>query len=541
MIRPWLKSKRSHFQKTVSGKHGSNIVLEVEMHCTNCGKENEEGNQFCMHCGTELYKPDTAPSEPEMRESQSSIHEKPEAIPEEKKAPIRDRRKTFIILGAVGAFLVLLVCIWTAVVFWGFQIFSPGEQLVYGIQEDHQDNLTVIMSISENGKDNKEIYSENDGFNSTALYLDNYPWLKNNTFSPNGEIIAIVENEGGLLLLKRDSSLPVSIDIKDKNSPVAGGYLQSFSPNGEYFGFTDKENNSFITTFIDTQGNEIYSFEDKIFGAFLPDSRRVVVYETDREYVTGLGIVDILKGEYSYLTGLDEDETDYTIWHRATSALAISSNGETIYYCDGKNLMSIPTKGGSSSIIYESDEGIWGSIFSPNNRTLAIIDIDGSNLYLYDTRRDDMLRITNDVQTIKFSPNGRYIAYLTYEGANEYDLYISKLDGSDKVRLARNSTWLKFEFSPDNKYIGYIDGNNIDDGGSLYVVRYDGSNPTRLDTGVWSFRFVDNGSSITYIKVNDLDRGNPESEIYRIRVNGRNKERLLQADDGLFTFIWPIR
>jgi len=51
---------------------------------------------------------------------------------------------------------------------------------------------------------------------------------------------------------------------------------------------------------------------------------------------------------------------------------------------------------------------------------------------------------------------------------------------------------------------------------------------------------VDGGKYIVYVKVTDLDRGNPESEIYRIRIDGQKKERLLDADDGLYTFIWPL-
>jgi len=510
------------------------------MHCINCGKENEEGNQFCMYCGAELYKPEAASSEPEIvKEATPSIQEKPISTPE-KKAPKLDQRKILIILGATGIMLVALICIWTAVGFLGFQIFSPAEQLVYGIQEDLQNNVTVIMAVKENGKDNKELYSDNDGFRSIAIVLDYYPWLKNNIFSPDGKTISVAENNGDLLLLDSDSSVPVSVDIQDKTGITGLGYLQGFSPDGQYFGFTDFDNNSFTTAIIDLQGNEVYSADDRVFGAFLPDSKQIVAFETDRENVTGLGILNFLSGEYTYLTGIEESDTTYTIWFTVTSPVIVSPNGNTIYYIDGKNLMSIPTRGGSSSSVYESDEGINFAFFSPDERTMAIVDRDGNSLYLYDTRRDEKSRIANDVENIVFSSNGRYLAYATNEGNSEKDLYLSRTDGSDKVRIARNVNWLKFAFSPDNNFIAYIDGSSGDAGGSLYIVRRDGSDSTRLDTGVWSFRFVNNGNSIVYIKVSDLDRGNPESEIYRIGVNGRKKERLLQADDGLFTFIWPV-
>jgi len=119
-------------------------------------------------------------------------------------------------------------------------------------------------------------------------------------------------------------------------------------------------------------------------------------------------------------------------------------------------------------------------------------------------------------------------------------LYTIKTDGSSRVRLAKDAQSFNFLFSPDKRRIAYIKFYTTEEGGDLYISNFNGKDMKRLDSGVWSFRFVDGGKYIVYVKVTDLDRGNPESEIYRIRIDGQKKERLLDADDGLYTFIWPL-
>ncbi len=509
------------------------------MHCTNCGKENEEGYQFCMYCGSELYKPESHTSESENKDSPVPPAKTPTPVQVKRKARNLDRRKLLKIAGITGAVLVTLVCIWAFVGFLGFQILKPADQLVYMIQEDAGESATAFMSIRENGKDNEEIYSENDGLQSAALYVDLFPWIAHTIFSPDGNTMAVGNSDGELLLLNRNSSEPVSIDMEDSGGFTGFGIANGFSPDGKYFGFTDVDNTSLVTRIIDLQGNEVASMDDSVFAGFFPDSQRAVVFESDQLQVEGIGTLDIRSGEYNYLASIDAGDAAYSIWYSA-GATRISPDGRTIYYVDGKSLMSISSGGGASSTIYESDEGISYSYFSPDANKLAIVDTDGSTLYLYDVRRGEKLRITNDLEGLMFSPNGRYLAYTTNEGTSEKDLHISKSDGSDKIRIAKNANWFKFAFSPDGSQLAYIEGNSSQDGGSLYVVRLDGSKSVRLDTSVWSFRFIDNGRSIIYAKVGDMDRGNPESEIYRIRVTGRSKELLLQADDGLFTFIWPL-
>jgi len=226
----------------------------------------------------------------------------------------------------------------------------------------------------------------------------------------------------------------------------------------------------------------------------------------------------------------------------------VSSDGKTIYYTDNTGLMALSVTGGSDSSVYESELIDW-AFFSPDGRMIAILDDKKDALYLYDTKRKSTTRIDKDVfldidfdltfnSTVSFSSDSKYLAYIV--GPGDLELYVVKVDGSDRVRLAENAQAFRFAFSPDKQHIAYIKWDNTYKGGDLYITRLDGSESKRLETGVWSFRFIEGGKYIVYTKVEDLDRGAPESEIYRIRIDGQKKERLLDVDDGLFTFIWPV-
>lgn len=511
------------------------------MHCINCGKENDENNQFCMYCGAELFKAGKKGVDGGVVVQQK---EATGTVSRPGKLNKIDQQKLLIGIVAVVLVLVVAVCFWAGAATTIIRLFWPAEQLVYTVQEDRGEITTAIMTIRADGKDNREIYSDNDGFmidvifregsyfsaDSMAAFVSSIIIKEENTFSPDGKTIALIESTGDILLLNKEVSSQVS---------VAGGDIffifRGFSPDGKYFGFTDLDDGTPTLRIVDLSGKEVFSADNRYFGDFLPDSQKLVVVEDDSDKgAIGLGLLDITSGEYTYLTNIEEEKAARLQIPR------VSPDGRTIYYVDGNNVMSIPSKGGASASLYESDEGAL-PLIAIGTRTLAVIDSEEDSLYLVDVRKGTKTRVAKDLVNVVVSPNEKYMAYVTDAGNDEEDLYLAKADGSDRIRLSKNTNWFSFSFSPNKKHLAYIEGNSSSDGGSLYIVRLDGSESQRLDTGVWSFRFVEGGDYVVYVKVDDMDRGDPESEIYRIRTDGQKKSLILQADDGLFSFIWPGR
>jgi Tol biopolymer transport system component len=497
------------------------------MFCTHCGKENDEKNQFCLHCGAVLHAPSS---------DAKLVGKKPQ-----KSTPTATKSRKLLIGFGVAIIGILALAVW-GVVAIGTSLFSPKEQLIYVIQEDQHEGFSALMTIRSDGKNNSELYSDRDGF----LIGGFLPGLSN-IFSSDGKTIAFPDSEGNLVLLRVDGTAPQTLEDNVGFSTM----LQGFSPNGDYFGYTALDNyENPVIHVIDRQANEILFVENMIFFAFLPNGNGAIAaeYDSDDYRLTTLGVIDISTGDYNYLAEFSE--------YFGAGFPCFSPDGKTIYYWDDADLMEVSSSGGSATAIYEAEYGggdAW-IFFSPNGQHMAILDGNAGELYLYEPNEGSKVRIDKDVVLdvedfvggdkeimqfpASFSPDSKYLAYTVSDSYAE--LYTIRIDGSNRVRLAKDAQSFNFAFSPDKRRIAYIKFDAYNEGGDLYIARVDGSESKRLDSGVWSFRFVDGGKHIVYIKAADLDRGNPESEIYRIRLDGQKKERLLDADDGLYTFIWPL-
>jgi hypothetical protein len=71
----------------------------------------------------------------------------------------------------------------------------------------------------------------------------------------------------------------------------------------------------------------------------------------------------------------------------------------------------------------------------------------------------------------------------------------------------------------------------------LYIADLVGKNRLRLASNVWSFQFINNGKYIAYTTVEDLDTGRPQSTVVKVRIDGKTRKTLVEAEDGLYTLI----
>jgi DNA-binding winged helix-turn-helix (wHTH) protein/WD40 repeat protein len=78
---------------------------------------------------------------------------------------------------------------------------------------------------------------------------------------------------------------------------------------------------------------------------------------------------------------------------------------------------------------------------------------------------------------LSFSRDGQWVAYATYP---EGELWRSKVDGSEKLKLTEGVRALKIEWSPDGKLISFVAKQPTI---ALYVIPADGGTPQRLPTG----------------------------------------------------------
>ena len=110
-------------------------------------------------------------------------------------------------------------------------------------------------------------------------------------------------------------------------------------------------------------------------------------------------------------------------------------------------------------------------------------------LTVYNTRtRQSVDLVTENATQPDLSADGRHVAYITLVG-NHQELWVSDIDGNDKVKLASSQNLLTLGWSPDSSQFAF--GEEVGGSAKTYIVRADGS---RLHQLPWSGVFVGTGT-----------------------------------------------
>jgi Tol biopolymer transport system component len=564
------------------------------MFCPFCGKENENENAFCMYCGESLVElvddikiseseqvddiqppvgeqvEDLQPSELDQveplgveqpQQPQSTRFEQAQYThspgPKQEKRPPKPKstklplqrsaslsRTPIKHIALIAAGMLILAAVLVVIASSNIsRIRASGEEYTYVVQEKNtSEPFVVVARMKAGGKNVLELANDRDGYIPSPIF----DGISRKLFSPTGKNFAMREQNtsGDLMLFSDDGSIPVYLGYRDLISLAEG-----FSQDGKYFALSyyDRSTEELATHIYDTKGNQLLTYDAAVFGAFLPTGNRFVVFETDNTNnltITGISAVDIITGDISFVTNLEEPFTRMNLF--------TSADGREIYFIQGAELMSVSTSGGAAKSIYKFDSANSLAFAAPDKKNLVILDvISGTNsadLILYDPASNRRVRIDKEVSyfsplhnlygeaPVKFSPDGRFVAYLANKDGKS-ELFVANIDSRQRTSMVSGSSWITFSFSPDKKRIAYIDGRSSTSGGSLFIREYDGSNRTRLDTNVWSIQFDSTGRYVYYSKPDNLSSRRPETELYRIRYDGKNKELLMPAEDGILTFV----
>lgn len=190
-------------------------------------------------------------------------------------------------------------------------------------------------------------------------------------------------------------------------------------------------------------------------------------------------------------------------------------------------------------------------VFSPDGSKIAfsarskeascqvyIVNIDGSGL----------TRLTDEPGpncVVCFSPDGTKIAYIgdpTGEDDNYYDIYTMSPDGSNKQRLTY-SGGAEPAFSSDGSLISFVSDDN-----EIFLMNNDGSNSKQLTPIRWNEAsrkillpkhrpiFSPDGKWVYFLSTVQ-SRDKVIREVYRIRLDGSDINRLSHTDDDVVDYI----
>ena len=471
------------------------------MKCPYCQSEVQPGQKFCMTCGKELDL-------------------------KKKKGLGKDIRKYLTVALVLAASIAVVYLVYQ--VLFGGLFASSSDKIVYGVRKnENQDTYETIYSVDMNGKNRRELYEDAP---AKISWLSNYQKF----FTSDGAFLQFYdEGEEELVIL----------DTKDGN-------VETYLPTGDeilWSTFTDddkklliheEDDDDLIMKILNDQAQEINAYFDYLSVEMMPNKKDILVYkmdydEFDNPFVDELGIINLESGDYSFIASINEEDN--------VGPVKVSKNGKKVFYQDRDELISLDIGSAEISTVFEAEEDAYIDLDLSDSDKQAILLEYGENDTLYSVAIRDRTSVRIDRYVVQafFTPDNKHIIYSTDEGLDMYDLYCVGIDGSDKVRLGKDITNLVFQVSPNGKYVAYIDNRSSTKGGDLMIVDVTGENLTQFDTDVWSFQFTDDSRMVIYSRVEDLDRGRPESEIYKNKINGQTKEKIIELDDGLYEILWP--
>jgi hypothetical protein len=243
--------------------------------------------------------------------------------------------RTRPILIAAGVLILILVVAFLIVPNVA-NVGAGGGDLTYVVQENSVSGpFETIVRMNAGSNNVFELASDPEGYYPSNIY---FTGISRKILSPTGKNFVLRERSftGDLMLFSDDGNIPVFLGYQDQI-----GITEGFSPDGKYFAFSffDENREELGTHVYDTQGTQILNFEFAIFGSFLPDGNKMIVYETeyiDELIIKNISVVDVLTGEITIATNQELNISDLT------SLPFSSGDGEEIYFSNAGQLLSVP-------------------------------------------------------------------------------------------------------------------------------------------------------------------------------------------------------
>jgi Tol biopolymer transport system component/predicted Ser/Thr protein kinase len=144
-----------------------------------------------------------------------------------------------------------------------------------------------------------------------------------------------------------------------------------------------------------------------------------------------------------------------------------------------------------------SDHSLKQITFGPGPDLWPMPDPAGKGIYFVNGRQSGSLRVyhtqtkqssdlvAENATQPDLSRNGRLVAYISLSGGENQGLWVSDLNGNNKVKLTSSTGLLTLGFSPDNSQFAFADTEA--GAAKLYIIRTDGSGLHQIP---WSGVFV---------------------------------------------------
>ncbi len=307
---------------------------------------------------------------------------------------------------------------------------------------------------------------------------------------------------------------------------VVSGVWLTPSPDGKHLYYFKTDRPSIFSAASSGLGEEVlYTFAAPYFpvgcGAY-PDGRSLligaIIAFSGRS--TSIYKLDLQTKQIQQLSSIDGD--DYT-WDEPGKSLLLSRSVNDIrniwsYDLAEKSYKQVTTGPGPDTQPLRDPAG--KGIYYKNGRA-------SGSLIRFDVKSNSTLDIVSELATQPaVSPDGKKLMYkrIVERGKTE-ELWVSNIDGSDKVRITSANNLGTGFWSPDNSHISFEDFSNDQSRG--YIVQADGKDLISLEKLPGSFQVIGWSSDGKTIFASIVVGGQPE--IWKFNEDGTHPEKFVEG------------
>ena len=244
--------------------------------------------------------------------------------------------------------------------------------------------------------------------------------------------------------------------------------------------------------------------------------------------------------------GFREDPSHFSLYrinlssHEAVGLGEVSENPDVVWAEPGKTVLFSRTVNGLTNIWNYSleDKALTQITFGIGPDFSPMPDPGGKGIYFVNGKSSGFLTayhvhskeskdiVSENAREPAISPNGKRVMYITAPAKDRNELWVSDIDGGNKVKIATGESLATGSWAPDNFQLSFSES-----GASAkakgYIVRADGSGLRQLPrTGdiLWSLVWSPDQKTIY---VTGVEKGSPIPTVWKWNVEGSNTEKFV--------------
>jgi serine/threonine protein kinase/Tol biopolymer transport system component len=345
------------------------------------------------------------------------------------------------------------------------------------------------------------------------------------SFSPDGTEIYYLRVFG------RDESWAVPT-LGGNPNRIVSGHAVAPSPNGTFLYYTR------IGTRAVFRANRTGMGEEQVYAlppAAMPIVRIMPFPDGKHLFVATNDGVSALESFHGY----DIDLTKQT----ANDMGEVAGEVRDVTWAEaGKSILFSRTINGLTNIwkLALSDKSLTQVTFGTGPDVSPMPDPSGKGIYIVNGKSAGFLtayntktRASTDIAAENatqpaISRDGKRVMYITIPAKDRNELWVSNMDGSNKVKLAPSGTLATASWAPDNSHLSFM-SEEKDKPTKVYVVGADGSGLRPLTWTGGTVQAVIWSADQKFVYINSFDGGAHMGSIWRENVDGSTADKIAEG------------